>query len=85
VTFSLPSDEYAPAWEVMVDTSGEATDSEPHAAGAQLSVNGKSLAVLRAYLQPEVEPDHSVAASLAQAATGATQPPSATTPGKPVV
>jgi len=85
VTFSLPSDEYAPAWEIMVDTSGEGTDSEPQAAGAQVPVQGKSIVVLRAYLQPEVEPDHSVSASLAQAATGATQPPSATTAGKPVL
>jgi isoamylase len=85
VTFSLPSDEYAPAWDLMVNTAGEGTDSEPIAAHSEVPVQGKSLVVLRAYLQAEVEPDHSVSASLAQAASGATQPPSATAPGKPVL
>ena len=67
VEFTLPPDEYAPAWEIVVDTAGEGADSIPRPAGAIQTVAGRSLAVLRAYHEPEVMPDHSVAASLASA------------------
>ncbi|HKS03381.1 MAG TPA: glycogen debranching protein GlgX, partial [Arthrobacter sp.] len=65
VEFTLPPDEYAPAWDVIIDTAGEGADSEPANAGSLLSVAAKSLVVLRAHSAPEEEPDHSVAASLA--------------------
>jgi glycogen operon protein len=71
VEFTLPRDEYAPAWEIVVDTGGEGTDSIARPAGAIQTVTGRSLVVLRAYHEPEAAPDHSVAASLAGAtATG---------------
>ena len=65
VEFTLPPDEYAPAWDIIIDTAGEGADSEPVHAGGMLSVAAKSLVVLRAHSAPEEEPDHSVAASLA--------------------
>jgi isoamylase len=63
--FTLPPEEYSPAWEIVVDTAGEGADSVPRPAGAQQPVVARSLIVMRAYSAPEVEPDHSVAASLA--------------------
>ena len=65
VKFTLPADEYAPAWDIMIDTAGQNADTEPVAAGQPLPVEAKSLVVLRAHTVEEVEPDHSVAASLA--------------------
>ena len=65
VKFKLPSDEHAPAWDIIIDTAGHNADTEPVAAGGVLPVDAKSLVVLRAHSTPEVEPDHSVAASLA--------------------
>lgn len=65
VEFTLPSAEYSPAWEIVIDTGGEGADSEPRPAGATHTVMGRSLVVLREYHVPEVAPDHSVAASLA--------------------
>ncbi|MGO4691097.1 glycogen debranching protein GlgX [Glaciibacter sp. 2TAF33] len=65
VEFSLPSEEYSPAWEIVVDTAGEGADSEPRPAGALHTVYGRSLVVLRAFQPAEILPDHSVAASLA--------------------
>jgi len=64
VDFSLPSEEYSTAWKAVVDTAGNAADAEPRHAGDTLSVGGKSLVVLQEWLEPEAEPDHSVAASL---------------------
>jgi glycogen operon protein len=65
VEFTLPSEEYSPAWEIVVDTAGEGADTVPRPAGAKISLIRRSLIVLRAYQEPEVAPDHSVAASLA--------------------
>ncbi len=67
VDFTLPPADYAPAWEIVVDTAGEGADSVARPAGFVLSVAGRSLVVLRAYSEPEEAPDHSVAASLAGA------------------
>lgn len=63
--FTLPPEEYSPAWEIVVDTAGEGADSVPRPAGSQQPVAARSLLVMRAYSAPEAEPDHSVAASLA--------------------
>jgi len=64
VDFTLPADEYSPVWEIVVDTAGISADSEPRVAGSEVTVEAKSLIVLRAHVEPEVEADHSVAASL---------------------
>jgi isoamylase len=63
--FTLPSEEYSPAWEIVIDTGGAGADSLPRPAGASHTVMARSLVVLREYHEPEVAPDHSVAASLA--------------------
>ena len=65
VEFQLPNDEYAAQWETVVDTAGAGADSAPLDAGVTVPIGAKSLVVLRAFTAPEVEPDHSVAASLA--------------------
>jgi isoamylase len=65
VDFTIPSEEYSPVWEIVVDTAGIAADSELRIAGSTVVVEAKSLIVLRAHVEPEVEVDHSVAASLA--------------------
>ena len=88
VQFTLPPDEYAPAWDIIIDTAGHNADTEPVKAGETLQVEAKSLAVLRAHSVPETEPDHSVAASLAaltQTSTSETEAlstPSVAEPGK---
>ncbi len=68
---TLPPDEYAPAWDVIVNTGGAADDADTCAAGSTLHVEHRSLIVLREHSAPELEVDHSVAASVAaQAARG---------------
>ena len=62
---TLPPEEYSSQWEIVVDTAGEGADSVARPAGATQTVKARSLLVMRAYRAPEVEPDHSVAASLA--------------------
>ena len=62
---TLPTDEYAAAWDVVIDTGGSADTAQTHAAGATLALATHSLVVLREHAEPEAEPDHSVAASLA--------------------
>lgn len=52
-------------WDVVIDTAGRTADSEPKRAGDSFELEGRSMLVLRAHREPEVEPDHSVAASLA--------------------
>ncbi|WP_440709688.1 glycogen debranching protein GlgX [Herbiconiux sp. YIM B11900] len=71
--FTLPSAEYAPSWDVVIDTAGEAADSQVLEAGGQLTVGARSMVVLRVHRELEVEPDHSVAASLTAAADAAGQ------------
>jgi glycogen operon protein len=84
VKFKLPSDEYAPAWDIIIDTAGHNADTEPVMAGGSLPVDAKSLVVLRAHSTPEVEPDHSVAASLAALSQTATPESAAlTSPASP--
>jgi glycogen operon protein len=73
VEFILPPVEYSPAWEIVIDTAGAGADSAPRIAGEKLSVEAKSLVVLRAFVEAETEPDHSVAASLIALANAQTQ------------
>jgi len=85
VDFRLPPDEYAPAWDVMIDTAGASADSEPLAADDKVTVAAKSLMVLRAAAPAaEEEPDHSVAASLAALTqTATTETAALTSPAVP--
>ncbi len=64
VSLVLPPDEYAAAWEVVIDTAAAKVDSEPHLAGAELELPARSILVLREFTEREEEPDLSVAASL---------------------
>jgi len=64
VEFTIPDDELAHKWDVVIDTAGAAADSEPRDAGTTIGVQQRSLVVLRAHVEVEVDVDHSVAASL---------------------
>ncbi|MEJ1229444.1 MAG: glycogen debranching protein GlgX [Galbitalea sp.] len=48
VSFTLPPDEYAASWEIVVDTAADDAVPQPQPAGAALPLEGRSLAVLRA-------------------------------------
>ncbi len=62
---TLPPDEYAAAWDVVIDT-GEKTDpDQPLPAGGSFPMATHSLVVLRQHHEAEPEPDLSVAASVA--------------------
>ena len=68
---TLPPEEYAAAWDVVIDTGGTPDEATVLKAGATFPLKEHSLLVLREHSEPEVEPDHSVAASVAaQAARG---------------
>ncbi|WP_104160442.1 glycogen debranching protein GlgX [Arthrobacter sp. ZGTC212] len=64
VKVTLPSREYAPMWDEVIDTAGEFADSGSIPADAKITIAAKSMVVLRAH-EAEEEHDHSVAASLA--------------------
>ena len=68
VDFCLPSEEYSEYWEVMIDTAAQADAYDPLKAKATLTLDAKSMVVLRAYSGPEAEVDTSAAASLASMA-----------------
>jgi isoamylase len=65
---TLPSDEYASHWDVVLDTAATSAASERHGAGRVIDVASRSVVVLREHSAPVVEPDHTVAASMAAAA-----------------
>jgi isoamylase len=71
VDFVMPP-KFADSWDIVVDTAGSLADSEPKDAGSTLTVAARSLVVLREHTEPETEPDHSVAASLAVLSAGQT-------------
>jgi glycogen operon protein len=62
---TLPPLEYAEAWDVVIDTGGSADADGTCPAGGKLGLTSRSLVVLREHREPEVEPDLSVAASVA--------------------
>ncbi|WP_244932357.1 glycogen debranching protein GlgX [Nocardioides sp. W7] len=62
---TLPPAEYSDAWDVIIDTAGSADDDGTFEAGAVLQLGHRSLVVLREHRAPVVEPDLSVAASVA--------------------
>ena len=68
---TLPAEEYAGAWDVVIDTGDVLDDDRPRLAGSALELAGRSVVVLRQHTTPEVEVDHSVAASIkAQSTNG---------------
>ncbi|GAB2870315.1 glycogen debranching protein GlgX [Nocardioides pacificus] len=62
---TLPPEEYAEAWDVVIDTGGSADSRGPCPAGATIPMETRSMLVLREYIEPEADVDHSVAASVA--------------------
>jgi glycogen operon protein len=64
-TVTLPPSEYAESWDVYIDTAGTPDAVEVLKAGAEVTMKESSVLVLREYVPSTVEPDHSVAASLA--------------------
>jgi len=67
---TLPNEEYASGWDVVIDTGGDADEDRHLTAGATFDIAHRSVVVLREHLAPEEEPDHSVAASVAAATQG---------------
>ncbi len=65
VDVRLPPEEYAAAWDVAIDTAASSRDATAHAPGDALTVQGRSVVVLREHVAPTPEPDVSVAASYA--------------------
>ncbi|MCW2794854.1 glycogen debranching protein GlgX [Nocardioides sp.] len=68
---TLPPDEYAEAWDVVIDTGGAADEERVCGADTTLQLGERSLLVLREHSEPEAGPDHSVAASVAALAKNA--------------
>jgi glycogen operon protein len=68
---TLPPAEYSEAWDVFIDTGGVADNGRSYSAGDTLTLEPHSTLVLREHQEPQVETDHSVAASLAGYAAGA--------------
>ncbi len=62
---TLPPDEYADAWEAVIDTGASAEDDSSRPAGSTFTMETRSVVVLKQYTPPEVEPDLSAAASVA--------------------
>jgi glycogen operon protein len=62
---TLPSEEFAKAWDVVIDTSGAASSAVGLAAGSTFELDSRTVVVLQEHAEPETEPDHSVAASVA--------------------
>jgi glycogen operon protein len=62
---TLPAEEYAAAWDVVIDTGGDPDAESTLQAGGTFDLATHSLVVLREHSEPEASPDHSVAASLA--------------------
>ena len=72
VELTLPPEEYAESWDVAVNTGGEADAASTIPAGGSFRLETRSLLVLQKHSEPEVEPDLSVAASVAAQAGTAT-------------
>ncbi|WAL39260.1 glycogen debranching protein GlgX [Brevibacterium sp. BRM-1] len=72
VSFVMPGEDYAPSWQVEIDTAGICDPGTRVDAGASISVSGKSMLVLK---DPRPSPSHqtSPAASVAQQLGRATE------------
>jgi isoamylase len=69
-TATLPSEAYAEAWDVVIDTGGPADTPTGVAAGSTITLAPCSVVVLQQHHDPVARPDHSVAASVAALAKG---------------
>ena len=65
IEVTLPPEEFASAWDVLIDTGGSPDDNPVCKPGSTLKLAFHSTVVLREHQEPEAEPDHSVAASVA--------------------
>ncbi|WP_030483761.1 glycogen debranching protein GlgX [Nocardioides aequoreus] len=65
LTLTLPPEEFSAAWDVVINTGGNADDSDVLQAGQTFDLATHAMLVLREHSAPEAEPDHSVAASVA--------------------
>jgi len=63
--FTIPRAAFGPQWEIVIDTAGMPEGDGTRRGGDIVPLQEKSLVVLREYEAPEIEIDHSVAASLA--------------------
>ena len=69
----VPPEEYAAAWDVVIDTGGDADADAPLEPGDRLDLATHSVVVLREHSAPPASADHSVAASLAARTPDETQ------------
>jgi glycogen operon protein len=69
VDLTLPQEEYADAWDVVINTGGTADASATCMAGGTFHMEHRSVLVLQQHSEPEVQPDLSVAASVAAHST----------------
>ena len=74
---TLPPKEFARAWDVVIDTSGAADSATTLAAGSTFELETRTVVVLQEHAEPEAEPDHSVAASVAALSQTSTPSPAA--------
>ena len=74
VDLTLPPEEYAAAWDVVINTGGEADAATAVPAGGTFHLETRSLLVLQEHSEPEAQPDLSVAASVAAQAPAGTRP-----------
>ncbi len=74
VAVQLPPEEYAAAWDVVLDTAAAKPDADPHLPGTSLEVPARSVVVLREHVPAAPTPDSSVAASLAAKSHRPTSP-----------
>jgi glycogen operon protein len=65
VPLTLPPEEYAAAWDVVIDTGAVRRRKGAIRAGVRSKVSGRSVLVLREHTAPVVAPDTSAAASVA--------------------
>ncbi|MGO2111538.1 MAG: glycogen debranching protein GlgX [Pseudoclavibacter sp.] len=65
VPVTLPVHQIQRTWTPIIDTAGTRGDHEVYEPGASFELQARSLVVLQQYDEPEREPDHSVAASVA--------------------
>ncbi len=65
VEVSLPTEEYAAAWSVAIDTAASSSEATPLPAGSRRTIEGRSVVVLMQHTEAATEPDLSAAASVA--------------------
>lgn len=69
VDFTIPEVEFSPVWDLIIDTAGELAGGDPLQPGATVTVQPKSLVLLREHTEVVAEIDHTVAASVAATLT----------------